>query len=106
MTFYWRLKNIPQLSDVATKVRRTLWREAVTRSTSAGRLLEMFGLRFATAGAFMLASAALLSSVSPLLAGILGMVCGGAASDFVISQPAARHWLREHAGELGRYVHQ
>ena len=106
VTFYWRLKDIPELRDVAKKVRRGWWREVVTRSTSAGRLLGMFGLRFAAAGVFMLTSAAVLPDVSPLWAGLLGMVCAGLASDFVITQPRARRWLREHAGELDRYIRQ
>lgn len=35
MTFYWRLKDIPELRDVPKKDRREWWSEAVVRSRTS-----------------------------------------------------------------------
>ena len=104
MAIYWRLKDIPELRTVSPSRRRRLWSEAVTRSLALRYLLLL--------GANFLLGVCVCALVAGLLWPgehawvwlLLGLPLGGALNDFALTQPRARRWLREHAGELDRYV--
>lgn len=105
MTIYWRSQNIPELQMVPPARRRKLWSEAVTRSFGVRYLLLML----ITPMLGFVASVLLLHLLRP--AGhlwawaIMWIPFGIIFNDFGITQPRARRWLREHASELARYVH-
>jgi hypothetical protein len=101
----WRRNDIPELHGVPIAQRRQLWREAVARSCSARHLLVRFAAPML--GAVVFAGLGYLLWPTPLvwsLFGLLGISCVGAILECNIAQPRARRWLREHAGELDRYL--
>ena len=94
MMFYWRLKNIPELRDVAARDRREWWSEAVVRSRTkrTQRITATISIAVSLGGVY-----ALNHSDWGLLAGLL--VVAGAAGwihDIRYKQPLAREWLRLH----------
>lgn len=96
MTFYWRLKNIPELQDVPKKDRREWWREAVTRSRT-NRSNWVFGL-------VMMISLVTVSELIRHMGGGEPIRIGGYLAVGVVlgltreihQQPRAREWLRLH----------
>lgn len=104
MAMYWRLKDVPELQAVPSSIRRRLWSEAVTRSLTLRDLL-LLGANFLL-GAFVCALVVglLWPGDHAWLWWLLGLPLGGAFNDYAVTQPRARRWLREHAGELDRYV--
>ena len=100
MTFYWRLKDIPELRDVPVKDRREWWREAVVRSRTSRVKWVFFTV--------MLIS---LIGVSTLVHhmgwGVLARfgcyaVVGatlGLIQEISYQQPHAREWLRLHIND-------
>lgn len=103
MAHHWRLQDIPELRDVPG-LRRRLWREAVTRSTTLARLLASLATIFAAALAGGAVGILLLPTRSTLWLALPAAMLASLAIDAWIRQPAARQWLREHAHELDRYV--
>ncbi|OOG54432.1 hypothetical protein [Rhodanobacter sp. C03] len=94
MTFYWRLKNIPELRDVAARDRREWWCEALVRSRTkrAQRISATIGIAVTVGTVF-----ALNHSDWGLLASLL--VVAGVAEwihHIRYQQPRAREWLRLH----------
>jgi hypothetical protein len=58
-------------------------------------------------GAVVFAGLGYLLWPTPLawsLLGLLGIFCVGVIFEFNVAQPRVRRWLREHAGELDRYL--
>ncbi|HEX7732128.1 MAG TPA: hypothetical protein VF415_05730 [Rhodanobacter sp.] len=104
MTYYWRLRDIPELRDVREPRGRRLWREAVTRSTTPRRMLGSMALIFVVVLLVDGIRALLLPTISSLWVMVPVAAAVVFASDVWIRQPAARRWLREHAHELDRYV--
>jgi hypothetical protein len=103
MMFYWRLKDVPELQSLPPSRRRRLWREAVTRSLTPRYLLLLFANL--VLGAFVCGVAVnLLWPGERPWSWILGLPLGGMLNDYLATQPRAHRWLREHAGELARYV--
>ncbi|MEO9078895.1 MAG: hypothetical protein ABI268_06235 [Rhodanobacter sp.] len=106
MDFYWRLKNIPELGMVLPPCRRKLWSEAVSRSLT-GRQIALFLGMYLAVSLGVISAGDLLGYRSGLMhEGIflVGLMLGWFATDYWLTQPRARRWLREHAGELGRYT--
>ncbi|MEO6798511.1 MAG: hypothetical protein ABI178_01025 [Rhodanobacter sp.] len=104
MAFYWRLKDIPELQATPPAIQRRLWSEAVTRSLAPRYLLLLFAN-------FLLGILTCALAVYLLGFGehawwwaLLGLPLAGILNDYLVTQPRARGWLREHAGELDRYV--
>ena len=105
MAMYWRCDDIPELHGVLKAQRRRLWSEAVTRSFSVRNLLAhvvvvIFGGALLGAWGYSIWPA--FQAWLPLA--ICGMTLGGVFADYSLKQPRARRWLREHAGELDRYI--
>ena len=98
MQHYWRLKDIPELRDVAANERSTQWREAVTRSFTVRGMFALMLLYFlGFTGGNVLASWVARDSVwvdygcSCLIVMVLVV-----ASDHWWLQPRARRWLQAH----------
>ena len=106
MDFYWRLKNIPELGAVLPPRRRKLWGEAVSRSLTGRQTALFLGMYLAISlsvigtGDFLGYGAGLIHDGIFLA----GFVLGWFTTYYCLTQPRARRWLREHAGELDRYV--
>ena len=102
---YWRCDDIPELHSVPKVQRSRMWSEAVTRSFSVRYLLA----RLATTMIVVVTFAGVGYLLWPtqqtwLLSGLLGIPLTGIVCDFTVTQPRARRWLREHAGELAHYL--
>lgn len=105
MTIYWRLKNIPELRDVPPPRRRRLWGEAESRSFSVGALGLLLAVTFAFAVVFALFGHWLWQdSFRMFTYAVPGLALASVFNSYVLTQPRARRWLREHAHELDRYV--
>jgi hypothetical protein len=101
---YWRLNDIPELHNLPWKRRRTLWSEAVSRSTTPQGMLGTMLVVFLAGTVAGGACSALFPAVSPLWAALPAMACVSFVVERWFRWPAACRWLREHAHELGRYV--
>jgi hypothetical protein len=101
---YWRLNDIPELRDLPWKRRRTLWSEAVSRSTTPQIMLGTMLVVFMTGMLAGGACSVFFPAISPLWAALPAMACVSFVADRWFRWPAARRWLREHAHELDRYV--
>ena len=94
MTWYWRLKSIPELRNVAARDRREWWHVAVTRSRTK-RAQRLF--TWVSIVAMMIAVYALNHShwvVLALLTAVVGVM--GLIHAIWHQQPRAREWLRLH----------
>lgn len=100
----WRLNDIPELHNLPQKRRRTLWGEAVSRSTTPQRMLGTMLAVFMAGAMAGGACLALFPAVSPLWAALPAMACVSVVADRWLRWPAACRWLREHAHELDRYA--
>ena len=106
MTIYWRVRDIPELRGVPIPLRKKLWSEAVTRSRTGRQLAMLAGVSLVISLS-VVAAADLLGYRSGWLHEeilFVGPVLAGLATEYWLARPRARHWLREHAHELGRYV--
>ncbi len=104
MIRYWRLQDIPELRGMPRRRQRTLWSEAVSRSTTPRRLLILLAARALAAAAILVALRTHFSwPVSLALALVLALFAQ-LGIDSCVTAPAARNWLREHAHELDRYA--
>lgn len=106
MDFYWRLKNVPELSAVLAPRRRTLWSEAVTRSLTGRQTVLFLGV-FTVILLSVVSAADLLGYGSGAIHDgifLAGFLVAWFVTYYFLTQPRARRWLREHAGELDRYA--
>ena len=104
MTIYWRLQDIPELQMVPRPRRRRLWSDAVTRSFRVRYLLFMLITPMLGFVASLLLLHLLWPAAHVWAWAIAWIPLGIILDDFGMTQPRARRWLREHAGELDRYV--
>lgn len=103
MIRFWRLEAVPELRDLPKRRRRTLWSEAVSRSSTPRWIVRQLVARVLGAAAVLA-----LLWIKPLW---LGLLLGAFAAlvvqlvvDGGVIAPRARRWLREHAHELDRYA--
>ncbi len=106
MTIYWRLQNIPELRGLPAARRRTLWREAASRSHTARSVFAIFLLfGLCIVGGDLIASqVGHTTNWSHSGFTIASAVFAVFINQYGLVQPRARQWLREHAGELDRYA--
>ncbi|MGC1547722.1 MAG: hypothetical protein WA777_04275 [Rhodanobacter sp.] len=99
MSFYWRLKDIPELRDVPATDRRRLWREAVTRSHTVRGVLLMAASLLGIVGTVELVTLGMLRGREPLhgIAVFIALYVALLINGYALTQPRARRWLRQHA---------
>ena len=95
MQHYWRLRDIPELCDVAASDRRMRWREAVSGGFSAWRMLPVYLLGFG-GGSVLAAWIGRSSLWIEYGCWCLSWVVVYVAADHCWIQPRARRWLRAH----------
>ena len=106
MAFYWRLKDIPELRNVAARDRRRWWREAATRSHTTRGMFAVMCLYFAA-----IVSADVMAGLFGYPNGLIhlgsmfvGVLLAGIVNDHWLVQPRARQWLRMHVDSDGIYI--
>jgi hypothetical protein len=98
MTFYWRLKDVPELREVPKKDRREWWREAVSQSNTASGTWARFALLLV--GIFgvgaIRSSLGYAGEILHFVGMFAGIMLATMINEYWLVQPRARSWLQSH----------